>query len=132
MASVTGRGFVTFADITAKPDALEPKVGGRVDYRHSFRDVNFTLSATDATAKDADSIPWLADAVLSADTKFRGAHRSKRSACGTPRIVETDSFLPAAAVPGSPCAARQEAGPLTIRMTAQDVAPCRVSQPQSG
>ena len=74
MASITGRGFVTFADITAKPDALEPKVGGRVDYRHSTRDVNWCLSGTDATVRDADSVPWLSDAVITADTKFRGAH----------------------------------------------------------
>lgn len=70
MSSVTGRAFVTLADVT-KVDDLAPKVGGRVDYRQTIKDFDLTVSGTDATARDADAVPWLKDAVVTADTKFR-------------------------------------------------------------
>ena len=43
MSSVTGRAFVTFADVT-KVDDLAPKVGGRVDYRQTIKDFDLTVS----------------------------------------------------------------------------------------
>ena len=49
-----------------------PQVGGRIDYRHCVRDFDIQISGTDATARDSNDLPWLKDAVITADTKLRG------------------------------------------------------------
>ena len=79
MSAVTGRAFVTISDVktdklqAGNTDTVNAKVGGRVDWRHSVRDVDITVSGTDASARDYESVPWIKDAVITADTRFRGA-----------------------------------------------------------
>jgi hypothetical protein len=72
MASIGARGFVTVSDIAEKDGSIASTVGGRVDVRKTFEDINFVLSLTDATAKDVENAPWLQDALLTADKKISG------------------------------------------------------------
>jgi len=77
MSAVTGRAFVTISDVktdklqAGNTDTVNAKVGGRVDWRHSVRDFDITVSGTDASARDYESVPWIKDAVITADTRFR-------------------------------------------------------------
>lgn len=57
MSSVTGRAFVTFADVT-KVDDLAPKVGGRVDYRQTIKDFDLTVSGKLAQSAPRVACAW--------------------------------------------------------------------------
>ena len=70
MSSVSARAFVTFADVTKANE--NATVGGRLDYRGTAGDFDIVVSGTDATAKSTDALPWLKDAVITADTRYRG------------------------------------------------------------
>ncbi len=56
------------------------KLGGRVDYHHTVRDFDITISGTDASARDWENVPKWNDFVVTADSRFRGASRSIASA----------------------------------------------------
>jgi hypothetical protein len=67
-STLTTRGFVTVANGAGNGD-VNAKVGGRVDFRHRVNDINFTISGTDASARGYEDIPWVRDAVITADTR---------------------------------------------------------------
>ena len=79
MPSITTRGFVTFSDVktdklgAGNSDSVSTKLGGRVDYHHTIRDFDLTVSGTDASARDWENVPKWNDFVVTADSRFRGA-----------------------------------------------------------
>ncbi len=91
MPSLTTRGFVTFSDVKAdklgagNTDSVSTKLGGRVDYHHTIRDFDLTVSGTDASARDWENVPKWNDFVVTADSRFRGA----------PQRIPPDGWLPA-------------------------------------
>ena len=91
MPSLTTRGFVTFSDVktdklgAGNSDSVSTKLGGRVDYHHTIRDFDLTVSGTDASARDWENVPKWNDFVVTADSRFRGA----------PQRIPPDGWLPA-------------------------------------
>ena len=145
MASVTGRAFVTVKDVVdtdnvdAKVELLHrpcwlrapavifcryrnrpsqwnyPQVGGRIDYRHRVRDFDIQISGTDATARDSNDLPWLKDAVITADTKLRGKcscsefedtkpiGNCREAGCRPASYSSKPQSFPITCMQGSPC-----------------------------